>query len=319
MGGKWLRVVAAVAGLAVLGVPLAYFIRAKMRDRIGKSGGVMLRYEVDVAHRFNSALSPEEALHRTAETVRQRVAKLADYGTVEVHADQLVVILPAAGTQASTATIKRLLERTARLEFRLVDDGAAFADELARRVKERHPDVTVETDTWESHRDPYLAAPGEAALRAALQPLPDGVTLPADHELVLGEEPRAGGRWRTYYLYRAAEVTDADIRSVEAVEDRDRRATEVELTFDALGAQRFEALTARSVGRKLAIVLEGRVTSAPVIRDKIGGGHARITTGASDSPEAQAAEARDLAAVLRAGSLAAPITLAYESQVGPLP
>ena len=81
------------------------------------------------------------------------------------------------------------------------------------------------------------------------------------------------------------------------------------LTFDSDGAKRFEALTASAVGRKLAILLEGRVQSAPVIEGKIGGGHARITMGGYTDPFELQQEAKDLVAVLRAGGTAAPVTL----------
>ncbi len=73
----------------------------------------------------------------------------------------------------------------------------------------------------------------------------------------------------------------------------------------------FEEITAANVGRQLAIILDNTVYSAPVIRERIGGGRASIT-GNFDVKEA-----RDLAIVLRAGALPAPVTLAEERSVGP--
>jgi preprotein translocase subunit SecD len=85
----------------------------------------------------------------------------------------------------------------------------------------------------------------------------------------------------------------------------------VAITFDARGARIFERVTGESVGRRLAIVLDGKVQSAPVIQERIGGGRAVITgTFTLD-------EARDLAIVLRAGALPAPVTIAEERTVGP--
>jgi len=85
----------------------------------------------------------------------------------------------------------------------------------------------------------------------------------------------------------------------------------VEVTLNARGAKLFDDLTAANVGRQLAIILDSTVYSAPVIRERIGGGRASIT-GNFDLREA-----RDLAIVLRAGALPAPVSLAEERTVGP--
>jgi preprotein translocase subunit SecD len=85
----------------------------------------------------------------------------------------------------------------------------------------------------------------------------------------------------------------------------------VEFTLDSRGGRIFERVTAENTGRQLAIVLDGRVQSAPVIRERIGGGRGIIEGGFSLD------EARDLAIVLRAGALPAPVTIAEERTVGP--
>lgn len=107
------------------------------------------------------------------------------------------------------------------------------------------------------------------------------------------------------------------LMSGEAVADaRVRPGTQlegpyVELVLTDGGSRTFEQVTADNVGRNLAIVLDGRVASAPVIREKIAGGRASIT-GNFDMKEA-----RDLAIVLRAGALPAPIKIIEERTVGP--
>lgn len=85
----------------------------------------------------------------------------------------------------------------------------------------------------------------------------------------------------------------------------------VQLTLDRGAARRFDELTAANVGRQLGIVLDGTVYSAPVIRERIPGGVASITGNFTIK------EARDLAIVLRAGALPAPVTLIEERTVGP--
>jgi preprotein translocase subunit SecD len=85
----------------------------------------------------------------------------------------------------------------------------------------------------------------------------------------------------------------------------------VSIEFDREGARRFERITSENVGKRLAIVLDNTIYSAPVIRERIAGGQAQITGSFTIE------EARDLAIVLRAGALPAPVRIEYESIVGP--
>jgi len=85
----------------------------------------------------------------------------------------------------------------------------------------------------------------------------------------------------------------------------------VGLTFNARGARDFERITGENVRKQMAIILDGVVYSAPVIQERISGGRASITGNFTE------AEARDLAVVLRAGSLPAPITVIEQRVVGP--
>lgn len=85
----------------------------------------------------------------------------------------------------------------------------------------------------------------------------------------------------------------------------------VQLSFDDEGAKIFDRATFQNIGKRLAIVLDGTVHSAPVIRDRIPNGRAQITGNF------KAAEASDLALVLRAGALPAPVSVIEERTVGP--
>lgn len=85
----------------------------------------------------------------------------------------------------------------------------------------------------------------------------------------------------------------------------------VSFRFDAIGGKRFGDATSHNVGRHLAIVLDGQVISAPQIREPILGGSGVITGGFSVQ------EAQDLALLLRAGALPAPLTVLEERTVGP--
>ena len=85
----------------------------------------------------------------------------------------------------------------------------------------------------------------------------------------------------------------------------------VSLSFTPRGAGLFEMVTGEHVGKRLAIVLDGKIHSAPVIQEKIAGGTASI------SGQFTAEEAQDLAISLRSGSLAAPVHVLEQRTVGP--
>ncbi len=85
----------------------------------------------------------------------------------------------------------------------------------------------------------------------------------------------------------------------------------VEVQFDKDGAKIFDAVTFKNIGRRLAIVLDGKVHSAPVIRDRIPSGRGQI----SGSFTVQ--QASDLALVLKAGALPAPVKIVEQRTVGP--
>ncbi|MBQ4616376.1 MAG: protein translocase subunit SecD [Mailhella sp.] len=85
----------------------------------------------------------------------------------------------------------------------------------------------------------------------------------------------------------------------------------VALEFNNRGANNFERITGENIKKRMAIVLDGKVYSAPTIQDRISGGKASIT-GSFTTEEAQ-----DLAIVLRAGSLPTPVSILEERTVGP--
>ena len=101
-------------------------------------------------------------------------------------------------------------------------------------------------------------------------------------------------------------IADARVRPSSGLE-----GPYVELNLNSSGARLFEQITGENVGRRLAIVLDNRVYSAPVIKDRISGGSAQIT-GSFDFKEA-----RDLTIILRAGALPAPVKIVEERTVGP--
>jgi preprotein translocase subunit SecD len=153
-------------------------------------------------------------------------------------------------------------------------------------------------------------------------------TLPVDqdHEIGYGrvwglddetEEVVQKG-WRGYYLWAKADITG------DMVSDAQKRADEsdtglggwnVSIEFTPKGAEIFEQVTGANVKKRFAIILDGKVESAPVINEKIAGGSARITMGAGTLKQ-QLEDAAKLELVLRSGALPAPIAPSNEQRIG---
>jgi preprotein translocase subunit SecD len=126
------------------------------------------------------------------------------------------------------------------------------------------------------------------------------------------EDPKTQRTSKTPFLVKKQTLlTGAYLTEARVEIDSQYNEPYVSITFDKKGARIFEKITEENVKKRLAIVLDQNVYSAPVIQEKIGGGQARIT--GSFTME----EAKDLAIVLRAGALPAPVNVIEERTVGP--
>ncbi len=166
---------------------------------------------------------------------------------------------------------KEIIRKTALLEFKLVDEVHGVEEALQRGAP---PGTQIL----------YEIPKGDGGLRREQVPY-----LLEARTLMTGEY-----------------IADARVRPGDQLE-----GPNVELILNSSGARLFERITGENVKRRLAIILDNRVHSAPVIQERIGGGRARIT-GSFDMKEA-----RDLAIVLRAGALPAPVEIVEERTVGP--
>jgi protein-export membrane protein SecD len=122
-----------------------------------------------------------------------------------------------------------------------------------------------------------------------------------------------GGLGRLLYLAETnATLSGASlVNAVTRPDPDDPSSLNVSFTLDRRGALVFSRFTGENIGRRIAIVLDNQVHSAPVVQSKIPGGEGRITGGFTDE------EANDLAIVLRAGALPVPIDIKEERTVGP--
>lgn len=115
--------------------------------------------------------------------------------------------------------------------------------------------------------------------------------------------------WQTVPVYSRVEVSGEALKDSQADFDQHNMPV-VTTVFDASGARRFAKLTTEHVNERFAIVLDGKVLSAPTIREPIPGGRGQISGGFSLQ------EAKDLAVLLRSGALPAPLTVIEERTVG---
>ena len=141
----------------------------------------------------------------------------------------------------------------------------------------------------------------ETANPAAATPPPGVIFLPGER----------GGQEVHYAVRRRVEVDGANLTDARAGQDSRTGEWVVNFTFDSIGTRRFAEVTRNNVGRPFAIVLDERVITAPVIREPITGGRGQI------SGSFTARSANDLAVLLRAGALPAPLTVVEERTVGP--
>lgn len=126
------------------------------------------------------------------------------------------------------------------------------------------------------------------------------------------EDPETRRVSKTPFLIKKRTVLTGEYLTEARVQfDSQYHEPYVGIKFDKKGARIFEKITADNVDKRLAIILDGNVYTAPVIQEKISGGEARITGIGT------AEEASDLAIVLRAGALPAPVNIIEERTVGP--
>ena len=138
-----------------------------------------------------------------------------------------------------------------------------------------------------------------------------GAPAPVGSELLEGEDRSAGGQ-AVKVAVKKRVIVSGDML-VDAQPSFDQRTGEpiVSFKFDGNGARRFADVTKENVGKPFAIVLDNKVISAPVIREPILGGSGQI------SGNFTVQGAHDLAVLLRAGALPAPLTVLEERTVGP--
>ncbi len=133
-----------------------------------------------------------------------------------------------------------------------------------------------------------------------------GIPPPGDEFLPMQDNPS-----EKIAVRKRVDVDGGDLTDARAATNQQTGQWVVTFAFNSLGARRFGDVTRANVNHRFAIVLDGKVISAPVIREPITGGRGEI------SGNFNASSATDLSVLLRAGALPAPLTVVEERSVGP--
>ncbi len=296
-------------------------------ERKPDTGVVRLRLDPDQVEEVR-----DYALRQGIETIRGRVDKLGvSEPTIIKKGTDIIVELPGL-KPADFERIKSIIGRTAQLEFKIVDDGSEYMKKVAIEAKkldkiagiEILPDEWTEKDSSKAHEDVYLRSKSRDGLMKFFAGLTGELAVPPDREIGYEEQQGRGSDgeltpdkyWRTYDLHKRAGLTGEYLQNADQTWDQQTGRPEVSYELDRQGAPLNERLTSENVGRKMAIILDEKVNSAPVIESRIGA-RGRITLGGFGDPFKMQQDAKDLVAVLRSGALPAPLRKTFETQVGP--
>src|SRR5258705_10728374 len=213
----------------------------------------------------------DDAVREGLETIRNRVDQFGVAEPTITRQGADQILIQLPGIQ-DPARAKALIGKTALLEFKMLDEQTSVEQALAGQ-------------------------------------------LPETSELLYGREidkETKAERKQPYVVQKRTLLTGAELTRAEVQADPNSPGNwQVAIEFTATGARIFGDVTEANVTRRLAIILDGNLYSAPRINERIPGGRAGITGQFSVD------EARDLAIVLRAGALPAPVTILEERTVGP--
>ncbi len=226
------------------------------------------------------------AINQALETIRNRIDQ---FGVTEPLLQrqgrtELVIQLPGV---KDPERAKSLIQDTALLEFKMLDEDNQPGLGLP---------VQVQRSEESSIREKFADKVPEGS-EILFESIPD-----SKDEVPIFSRP---------YLVRKGAVLTGDVLQDARVNYTEFSEVYVGVTFDSKGAKEFGRITSANVGKFMAIVLDGTVYSAPRINEPILGGRAQITGNFTTD------EANDLAIVLRAGALPAPMKTIQDLTVGP--
>lgn len=299
---KWIIIVAGlVAASAAVGIALWLFVYPRF--------AVRLVYVV----------RPQAKIDVTIPVLRQRLQVLKRRFGLYQRGQEIHLELPEM-TSEELKSIDRMLTAESHLELSMVDDRSDLPARVARAAVEAGG-FSIRTDSYSSGAEVVeyttFTSSDKERLKGYLERLPAELKPPPGRRFLVGEWVSSSGekKHEVYFLETEAILTGDHVADAEVLWDERTGRPEVNLVFSAEGAETFARVTRENIGRRLAIVLNGDVTSAPVIMSEISGGRARITLGGLKGPLQLQMEAQELAAQLKARNLPAKVILARTEQL----
>ena len=267
------------------------------------------RFELGLSHDYRAEVR-ERTINQSIEVIRNRID---EFGVTEPviasqGVDRLVVELPGV---KDVERAKDLIGKTAKLEFKIVNDKAMNGGQIANLVGEieKQNNVTYKDGTKFSE---YIRKINELAKGK----IPEGSEIAFERVKAVKGNPESVQSRIPYLLYSKVELTGEDLQDANVAFDNENHRPYVGFRLNPRGASIFDQVTGAHIGERLAIVLDNIVHSAPVIQGRIGGGSGQITLGRGEGDQIMQ-EAKDLAIVLRAGALPAQLDFLEQRVVGP--
>ncbi len=281
------------------------------------------------------------AVDRAMEIVRNRVDQ---YGVSEPSiqkqgSTRFIVELPGVSNETE---VRELLQGTALLEFKLLqpeaivvkvfqaiddilagkkdtlaaksDTAASDSNMTAAQFAKQHPFFSIVRVSSQTG-DAYVAENDKDRLDRILERPEVQHVIPSDFQFLYSAKAQIVDQGQKYYaLYvvnKQAELTGSVITNAQATIDPTNNTPVVQMTMNSQGSREWARITGANIHKRIAIVLDNAVYSAPVVQNKIPNGSSQITGMANMD------EANVLAIVLRAGALPAPVDIVEERNVGP--
>jgi len=245
-----------------------------------------------------------KVVSQAIETIRNRIDEfgVAEPSIVAQGEDRILIQLPGMGDAEAAKT---LISTAAKLDFMLVEDKGA--DELSNWIKEAETAGNYSFSTLKYSE--YVKKLNEDLKNR----------LPANTQILFEKADNAVSMesGRIPFLLRTDTGLDGSSLDDARVTFNQFGNPEVSLRFNASGAAKFKELTSQNVGRRMAIVLDKVVKTAPNIQTEIGNGQAVITLGSGANRQALLDEAKMIATSLRAGALPATLEQLEERRIGP--
>lgn len=276
-------------------------------DKIKDSFRSVLRLTKEEGNKFEyGLLAPvkqdvkTQSVTKSIEVIRNRIDEfgVTEPEIISLGEDRIVVQLPGI---KDIERAKELIGRTAKLEFKIVNDEVgpqalqAWVDKA-----EAQGIVYNKGELFSNYIDKLNTFLKDDIPQGSMIVFEKKVNNKGD---ILEKLP--------YLVESNSKLTGDELADARAQIDTQKNEPYVSMTFKSRGAKIFEDITGKNVGKRLAVILDGNLYTAPNIRQKIAGGNASITLGYGSFNQLLK-EARDISLVLRAGAL--PVELEFQEQ-----